>query len=814
MKQLAEHGGTEQAIAQVHGAPVHGEPPGEAAPSLREFLSVLRRRRAIALQTLIVIAALGTVLTMMTKPTYLSTARVLVEGKAAQLMVNNNGSPLSNLFLPSAGQRPETQVEILRSSSMVNRAYKLANLAPGTVNLEVKRSGETDVIDLSATSTSATAPQALLEALPKVYLEDRRTNRMSEVAAALKFAQGRLNVENEKLRQSELKLERFKQQADVIDPDTQVKAELEATSLARQSLAAAQDNASSVRAQLDSLIATRRGLPAQIERSTTSSNTAAIQALQTRIDDLKSERARLLFLYKESDDEVRKVDRQIAELQERLARTPREVTTTDRVANPALAEYDAKIAEARTSLQAAQANLSTLQKRAQTLGGGLTRFNPLSRQIAQLERAIKSSTESSATMAQSVDDLTLRQKALESANDPISTIEPASPGVKIAPDVKRNIILAVALGVLLGCGAAMLQESLDDHIRDEDEARRLLGTPVLGHFPMMSDSQKTLLPQAARLQAGEAAGGGEGMAVGYALNGDGTTDLKALSSNGDSSNRSLLEKFRVLRSNVQFTLIDRAHTTILITSSAPQEGKSYTAANLAVAMAMDGRRVILVDADLHRPRAHETFEVPLQPGLTNILVGQAQIENCLRETSVPGLRLLTAGVLPPNPVELLNSPTMEALMDGLREQADMLIFDSPPLLATADAQVLASKVDGVLYVMQLGRVPKSSVRRSFELLQQARANVIGIVLNKMDDKSSRSSYYSGYNGYGGYGGYHSGDYRDEPRNGQPPAHNSANGHARPNVNGETLPPGPLLPSQGQGGETSAPEARSTTSAGT
>ena len=327
----------------------------------------------------------------------------------------------------------------------------------------------------------------------------------------------------------------------------------------------------------------------------------------------------------------------------------------------------------------------------------------------------------------------------------------------------------------------MLQESLDDHIRDEEEVRRLLGAPILGHFPVMQEGH-TALPtmlraaQARALQNGQSpdkdgAGnngaalplGEDGLPTGLPMVEMETGSGYTPSGYATGPDRNLLEKFRVLRSNVQFTLVNRPHSTLLITSSVPQEGKSYTTSNLAAAMALDGRRVILIDADLHRPRQHEVFEVPVQPGLTNVLVGQAQLRDCLRDTGITGLRLLTAGVLPPNPVELLNSPAMETVLETLKGEADILIFDSPPLLATADAQVLASKVDGVLYVMQLGRVPKSAIARSFELLAQARANILGIALNKIDSHASRGGDYGAY-----HGGYYGGHYGErENRNGQP-----------------------------------------------
>ena len=788
MRQLGP--GRDQEIAVPHGgAPVgaplgvhngahnsghpqstmHDEVEGEQAPSLRDLLSVLKRRRAIALQTLVVVVALGFVLTLMTKPTFRSSARLLVEGKRSTLNISNTTNPLNPLLTPSTGHDAETQVEILRSSSLTDRVYKKAGLGVGTVSLDVRRVRDTDVIETSAVSTSAQAAFRFIEALPQVYLADIREDRVSAVAAALEFAQGRLKAETKKLSDSEIKLQKFKQRSNLIDPAAEREGEIQAAGEARANLARAEQAVASLRAQLGALRDVRNSIPNEIENESTTSNTEAIQTLRTRLEDLKSQRRDLEFLYKPNQPEVIRVERQIADLQERLDRTPRDLTTRSRQANPAVPGYEAKIADAQAALSAAEADLSAARNRARSLGTKLRRFNPIELEQGALQRDIAASAGARASLATSVDELSLRLKALEAANDPISTIEAASPAFKVGPSLQRNLILALALGTLLACGAAMLQESLDDHIHDEDEARRLLNTPILGHFPIMS-AQTSLVKatltgaggKALQLQAANGANGAvipaNGAANGMEGNGfeaaNGLPSIDVAGAYGFS--RNVLEKFRVLRSNVQFTSVDHPHHTLLVTSSVPQEGKSYTASNLAVAMALDGRRVILIDADLHRPRVHEAFEVALQPGLTNVLVGQAQLESCLRETGVPGLRLLTAGVLPPNPVELLNSPTMEAVLDKLCAQADTVIFDSPPLLATADAQVLASKVDGVLYVMQLGRVPRSSVLRSFELLHQARANVIGIVLNKIDEKTGRNSYY-------GYSSYHEGYYTDDPR---------------------------------------------------
>jgi len=224
------------------------------------------------------------------------------------------------------------------------------------------------------------------------------------------------------------------------------------------------------------------------------------------------------------------------------------------------------------------------------------------------------------------------------------------------------------------------------------------------------------------------------------------------------------EQFKILRSNILYPVAGEPPRSILVTSTAPGEGKSLTASNLAIAMALDGRQVILVDTDLRRPTLHQKFGLDQKPGLTNVLVGHTPLEEALQKTHIPGLRMLACGPIPPNPAELLNSRAMRKMVEGLREQADIVIYDSPPCLATADAQVLSSEVDGVLYVIQLGQTRKSAVRHASEMLMQARARVIGLVFNKVDIESRRHDYYGYYSYYNYYNYYTSSQLTDgEPR---------------------------------------------------
>jgi capsular exopolysaccharide synthesis family protein len=180
---------------------------------------------------------------------------------------------------------------------------------------------------------------------------------------------------------------------------------------------------------------------------------------------------------------------------------------------------------------------------------------------------------------------------------------------------------------------------------------------------------------------------------------------------------------------------------MIVTSSVPAEGKSTTVANLAMSMAMENKRVIIVDADLRRPSQHKLFKVDSSPGLTDILLGTHRLDQVLRETGVPNVRLLPAGTPPPNPAELLGSREMQRLIDQLKEISDLVLFDSPPTLAVADSVVLSSRVDGVLLVIAFGETKKANTRKAQELLGRANAHVLGTVLNRMESPSS--GYYYG-----------------------------------------------------------------------
>ncbi|NLY88871.1 MAG: CpsD/CapB family tyrosine-protein kinase [Firmicutes bacterium] len=200
------------------------------------------------------------------------------------------------------------------------------------------------------------------------------------------------------------------------------------------------------------------------------------------------------------------------------------------------------------------------------------------------------------------------------------------------------------------------------------------------------------------------------------------------------------EAFRTLRTNLQFSALDRELRTLLVTSAGPGEGKSTITLNLAIAITQSGKEVILVDADLRKPVIHKRFGLRNEIGLTNILV-HGPAEEALQETAVPNLKVVTSGPIPPNPAEMLASGMMDKVRDFLKERAEMVLFDCSPVVAVTDAAVLSRKVDGVLLVVQLGAVEREAARQAKALLENVDAPLLGVVINNVAESSGYYYYY-------------------------------------------------------------------------
>lgn len=202
------------------------------------------------------------------------------------------------------------------------------------------------------------------------------------------------------------------------------------------------------------------------------------------------------------------------------------------------------------------------------------------------------------------------------------------------------------------------------------------------------------------------------------------------------------EQYRTIRTNIQFSAVDEEIQTLLVTSSGPGEGKSTTTANLAVVFAQQGKKVLLIDADMRKPTVHYTFGLTNILGLTNVLTRQSELNEAIKRTDLDTLDVLTSGPIPPNPAELLSSKALQQLLQKAKEIYDIIIFDTPPVLAVTDAQLLANQCDGTILVINSGKTEIESAKKAKEMLVAAKAKLLGVVLN--NKKMEKTDYYYYY----------------------------------------------------------------------
>jgi len=220
------------------------------------------------------------------------------------------------------------------------------------------------------------------------------------------------------------------------------------------------------------------------------------------------------------------------------------------------------------------------------------------------------------------------------------------------------------------------------------------------------------------------------------------TDVKRSLITQQDPKSHISEQYRTIRTNIQFASVDKELTTIVVTSSGPAEGKSTTVANLAVVFAQQGKQVLLIDSDLRKPTVHYTFNVSNTKGLTNVLTKQSALGEVVQPSMQENLSLLTSGPIPPNPAELLSSKAMEELIKEASATYDMVLFDSPPLLAVTDGQILASKCDGTLLIVSSGKTEIEQAIKAKDLLNSVNSQLLGVILN--NKKLKNPHYYSYY----------------------------------------------------------------------
>ncbi len=696
--------------------------PEQLAPTgqelnVRDLLEVIRRRKGVFFQTFALVLAVGIVVTALSKPVYRTAAKITVPIPQNTVSITDAKDPLSTVLMATQPDPVSTQLQVMQSSKFQREVKDRANVKPipGVIPSTVKVAlveGTQNVIQITGEGGSPADTQKLVQATVDLHQRNINSASAENVLKAKDFVSEQLINVQGKLREAEGELIDFKKSHNVVQ--LQAEGEMRAKELVDLDAQVRQAEAD-IQSSEEKLIELRRRLarePKDLEETTLRDNPRK-QKLRDRVDELDSQRLEALKLYKPNSREIQEIDQQLAIYRTQYEAEPATLESPVRTPNPVYSSLMARVAEMETTLmgQTRDLNAARSRLRATRASSGTAQgvweitLNRLTRERDRAQASVD-------FLESRLQDLEIRAAAKA---DLVHRIQEANlPTVPFKPNRVVNIGLTVLLALFLGAGMAFAQEYLDDRVNSPEEVERLTALPTLGHVPMIDGQGPRMLTEMA-------------------------------------TNSHIAEAYRGLRSGIGFAALDAPIRRLQVTSASKGEGKSTTSVNLATAMAMDGKRVILVDADLRRPSVHRALQLPNTPGLSEVLVGMRSVEDALHPTGVDNLRVMTAGPIPPNPAELLGSQAFDRLVEQLEEIADVVIYDTPPCMPVTDPLIVSSRMDGVIVVLHVGQTRKAAIRHVIQQLNRARARVIGVVFNRVQPR--KGGYYYNYYYYSGDGYY-------------------------------------------------------------
>ncbi len=702
-----------------------------------DYWRILLKRKWTVLATLIIVLTVTAIVTLRMTPIYEAVGRISVNREGADLLG----------FKDPAAPNPddwdinvtlETQVRILQSDGLalqvarkmgLDRKAGSANLTGppqldtageaaliGAVKgpLHVRAIPDTRLIELRYSSPDARFAADVVNTLANTYIEQNFKTKYESTMQAADWLSRQLADLQIRVETSQEKLVKYQREHNILGIDDKQNITTSKLDELNRELTAAEAD----RIQKQSLY--QLAASGNPEALSPVAQSPLLQKLREEESDLKNQVAQLLTQFGPSYPRV-------AELNNRLKQVGSNIQAEIRKSAERLQkDYDAALRR-ENMLRAA---LDAQKREANRLNENAIEYNLLKRDAdsnRQLYEGLLQKLKEAGIAA-----------GLNSSNIRIVDVARVPPR-PARPDLPRNLELALLLGLTGGIALAFALEALDNTVRTPEQAEFIAALPSLGMIPLSARLNRKLGYGRRQLSAGN--------------NGDGKVELVALARPASE----MAESYRALRTSLLLSQLGAPPKVILVTSALPQEGKTTTCINSAVVLAQQGRRVLLVDADLRRSSIHAALRIHAEPGLTDLLTGAETAHPLIIPApQLPNLFVLPAGRTPPHPAELLSSPLMKELMRQWREQFDHIILDTPPALSVTDAVLLSVLVDSVLLVVRSGHTTRAALRRARELLNQVNARTMGMVINAVNLASPEYSdvYYGGakYTRY----------YRDQP----------------------------------------------------
>ncbi len=716
--------------------------------NLNDYLRVIFRRRWLIVLVFLGFTGSAVAFSFLTKPIYQASTTIMVE---------KEGGMDDYIFTGAAMMRSDSkiknQVEIIKSRSLAQAVVReLLSTPQGKAfqnvfatkhrtspsedqliktvqeNLSVNPIRDTDIIEVKMTAPDPKMAAFLANTVAQEYHKKSLQISRGEISEVRNFLQNQLDIVRDSLLLAEEAQKEYMQTEAVSALPDETKelvrqlAEFEALlNEARIELESGQKRLAYMRAQLDE----RKG---RLLDEITQISTPVIQRQRDEMAELEAMRAEYVSQgVEEEHPKMQQILNRIKETKnELIAETSQLVSRNLTLKDPLAYSQDllGEILSLEIEIQSYSAKAEGLQRIVDRYTERMNQLPEKSLRLARLERSTKTGENIYLMLKEKYEEARIKE-AGQIGNVRIidGAVPPESP---IKPKKKLNVLLGALLGLLLGGSATILLESLDVSLKSIEDVEALK-LPVLGHIPRIREVQKYKKE------------GGEGIKSG--------SDAVRVASHlltHSAPKSPVSEAYRTLRTNIQFSNLDNPPRTMLVTSAGPGEGKSTTVANLAITFSQMGTKTLLIDADFRRPVLHSVFGLKKEPGVTNYLAGKASLDAVLKRSSVEGLDVVTCGVTPPNPSELLVSDKMKEFVAQLKNRYQMVLFDTPPVIAVTDAVVLSLLLDGVVIVASAGQTSHQGLARAKSLLENVDAKILGAVLNKIQAKSAYGSYHYYY----------------------------------------------------------------------
>ncbi len=739
---------------------------------LQEYVSILLRGKWVILGSFVLVTAAATFITLKTKPIYESSSLVLIDmkGRPGQIPLFDFGyNPMFNKitneleilksrslaeavaddllrqYQDAGSQAPITpilqvMVDDVPQNRLTTRA-QIANRLLKTVTFVPIR--DSDVITITARSNDPKEAALIANTYTRVYAERNLKASRTRSRAVREFLQDQLSTRKAALDSTEAILQKYMKSSGIISLDgesNKVVQQLSALEAGRDALEV------EIRSREKTLDSYREEIAKQepsVARTLGESSDAYIKMLQEKLATLEVQRdvviAQNPTLVGQSiyAEKLKEIDAQIAALKRNLQKKTQEFLASIGPGEAGIgsatfiAQIKQKVVEQQIELEGLDARKRALSAVIQQYERQFSQIPERSMELARLQRSRLSNEKLYLLVEEKFNEASITEK---SEFGYVDIVDPAIvPGSPVSPNMRRNIMLGAIVGLALGVGVVLLRSYLDVRVRTPEDLKRF-GYATLSAINRLDDEVKRFADNS----------NGRGQPTASDFDKHLVTYFNPLSP--------LSEAFRRLRTNVMYAQLDTPLKSVLVTSASPAEGKTTTVANLAVTFAQAEKRVLLVDADMRRPTLHETFGLSKSPGLTDILVGTSTFAEAVHRAVADYLDVLCCGITPPNPAEQLGSRRMQEFIKQMCEQYDLVLFDSPPLLAVTDAAVLSTAVDGAILVVAASETRATAIHRASEFIGTVGGKVLGCVLNKFDVRKAYGGYYASDNySYYGYG---------------------------------------------------------------